>query len=112
MLHYMHQNNDIIMHVNVVKTFWHPLLLILWWKKTNLYKTAHKYFQSNLYCTEPILSSTATTGIHENSCLLQPVHGYLDSYSYQCGCGVRLGTVWQSNRDQCWLLHPILYSLF
>jgi len=29
-LYYMHHNNDIIMHVNVVKTFWHPLLLILW----------------------------------------------------------------------------------
>jgi len=79
-LYYVRHNND----VNIdVKTFWRPFFAVSWRKKRNCTQKM-LVFQGNLYSyTEPVLLWTAAIGIHAHSCLLKPVHDYLDSFLYQ-----------------------------
>ena len=87
MLHYECHNNDIIIDV---KTFWHPFLLFSWQKKRVTYTKTCTSWQlvlvQNPYCERLLMEYNA------NSCLLKPVQGYLDSYSYQCDVASGLET--------------------
>ena len=71
-------------------------------KNTTCPQTARSYrWNSQVTHTRTELVSmwTATIGIQANSCLLEPIYRYSDSYSYQCECTLK----------QCYSAWSLLY---